>query len=114
MLSPVTFDSKNLTPNLRDAETPMQWLGRRCELHRLACVPVIFPHVVQEVHAWHAHVQEVGHVTLIIVLPVGAAVRIFVSPHPQLSIRQAHQTACTPARDYIIDLVRATETAPPS
>ena len=51
LLSPVIFDSKNLTPNLRDAETPMQWLERRCELHRLVCVPVIFPHAVREVHA---------------------------------------------------------------
>ena len=41
LLSPVIFDARNLTPNLKDAETPMQWLGRKCELHRLACVPVL-------------------------------------------------------------------------
>ena len=112
--SSVTFDPKHLNPNLRDDETPLQWLERRCELHRLACAPVVFPRIVSEVHAWHAHAQEVGHITLIIVLPVGAAMRTFVSPRPQGSQSQAHKTACAPAKDYVSGLIRSTEAAPPS
>ena len=105
MWSPVTFDPNNLNPSLRDGETPLQWLERRCELHRLACVPVLFPQAVREVHAWHAHVQEVGHITIIIVLPVGEKVRVFASPQPQESKSKAHQTASKPARDHIMDLI---------
>ena len=83
----------------------MEWLRRKCELHRLACVPVLFPHAVQAVHVWQAHVQEVGHITIIMVVPVGEKVRVFASPHPQESKSKAHQTSCEPARDHIMDLI---------
>ena len=106
LLSPVKFEARNLKPHLKDDETPLQWLMRKCEPHRLACVPVLFPHAVQAVHIWHAHVQEVGHIAVIIVVPVGEEeVCVYASPQPQKSKTKAQQTACKPARDYIADLI---------
>ena len=79
---------------------------RKCEPHRLACVPVLFPHAVQAVHVWQANVQEVGHISIVIVVPVGEEeVRVFASPQPQRSKTKAQQTACKPARAYIADLI---------
>ena len=111
LLSPVTFEARNLTSHLRAGESPLQWFGRKCELHRLACAPVLFPLAVRAVHIWHANVQEVGHITVIIVVPVGEeevddwAPSVYASPQPQKSKTKAQQTACKPARDYILDLI---------
>ena len=111
LLSPVTFEARHLTSNLKDGETPLQWFERKGELHRLACAPVLFPLAVRAVHIWHAHVQEVGHLTVIIVVPVEReearewAPSVYVTPHPQESKNKAQQTACKAAQKYILALI---------
>ena len=113
LLSPVTFEAQHLTSNLKDGETPLQWFERKCVLHRLACAPVLFPLAVQAVHIWHAHVQEVGHLTVIIVVPVEQeearewAPSVYVTPHPEESKNRAQQTACKAAQECILDLIEA-------
>ena len=113
LLSPVTFEARHLTSNLRAGETPLQWFGRKCELHRLACAPVLFPLAVRAVHIWHAHVQEVGHLTVIIVVPVEQeearewAPSVYVTPHPEETKNRAQQTACKAAQACILDLIEA-------
>ena len=66
---------------------------------------------MRAVHIWHANVQEVGHITVIIVVPVKQeevgewAPSVYVTPHPQESKNKAQQTACKAAQDYILALI---------
>ena len=114
LLSPVTVEARHLRPNLKDGETPLAWFQRKCSPHRLACAPVLFPLAVQAVHIWQAHVQEVGHLTVIIVVPVDqeearewGAPTIHVTPQPEASKNKAQQTACKAAQACILDLIEA-------
>ena len=111
LLSPVTVEARHLSPNLKDGETPLAWFQRECTPHRLACAPVLFPLAVQAVHIWQAHVQEVGHLAVIIVVPVDTEgwgpPTIHVTPQPEESKNKAQQTASKTAHEFILDLLEA-------